>query len=666
MPPKPSKQPKPSKLLRPPKLGICSRILRPIQKYTNICWFLAIVVIMFYSQRSRRVIMEASKTWDGRVKTGMERIVFSLFKNLLYERYLIVGEYPANSKEYKTFNEATFLEILKQLFEMNSNDFPYNPDDNKGYHMDSYIYKLYNLLGVDCKMFDYEPAPKYKGELYYSSVNKEFDSNISISSYNNTKPHIPGWQPYILNPNVGVYKDDGHAPFILIITRTPFLTPFANNKIVNDDVTKELSSMKQKITYNGYEYHLDSVYLINANRTGFIDHAIVGMTCKNKKYIFNGEPYMGRSNFPCVLIPHNWNIQSDRDFYLSDNDCILHSVPKTKDENRYNFSEGKRRFIYVRKNASRDTSHSNEYDVEKYRQEQREAVILDKQREATRLEEARLRFQSDVEKIHQEQREAARLEEEMKVRKPNISRYARLMNPLSRLIPSLFPNREQIETARLRQEEEQREKEAISRERKEATVRLEKEKKARLRQEEEQREKEAISRERKEAISRERKEAISRERKEAISRERKEAISRERKEASVRLEKEKEAKLRYDEEHKRKKADSQDKEEAILRERKEAILRLRQEEEQMALIEKERKKIEAVRLSDDLAVIMAKLKLDDRGKPKRKRKSSSNGNGSSPKLIPQPPKKQDRRSSPNKAKAKTITKRKRYIRKTMI
>ena len=127
----------------------------------------------------------------------------------------------------------------------------------------------------------------------------------------------------------------------------------------------------------------------------------------------------------------------------------------------------------------------------------------------------------------------------------------------------------------------------------------------------------------------------------------------------MRLEKEKEAKLRYDEEHKRKKADSQDKEEAILRERKEAILRLRQEEEQM---EKERKKIEAVRLSDDLAVIMANLKLDDRGKPKRKRKSSSNGNGSSPKLIPQTPKKQDRRSSPKKAKTKTIIKGKRYIR----
>ena len=70
----------------------------------------------------------------------------------------------------------------------------------------------------------------------------------------------------------------------------------------------------------------------------------------------------------------------------------------------------------------------------------------------------------------------------------------------------------------------------------------------------------------------------------------------------------------------------------------------------------------------NIEAFMANLTVDDRGKPKRKRKSSSNGNGSSPKLIPQPPKKQDRRASPKKAKekAKTIIKGKRYIRKTMI
>jgi len=588
-----------------------------MQKYKNICWFLAIIVIMFYSQRSRRVIMEASKTWDGRGKTAMERIVFSLFKNLLYERYLIVGYYPANSKEYNTFNEATFVEILKRLFEMNSNDFPYNPDDNKGYHMDSYIYKLYNLLGVDCKMFDYEPAPKYKGELYYSSINKEFDRNISISSFDNTKPHIPGWPPYILNPNVGVYKDDGHAPSILIITRTPFLTPFANNKIVDDNITRELSSMKQKITYNGFEYNLDSVYLINANRTGFIDHAIVGMTCKNKKYIFNGEPYMGR-NFPCVLIPHNWNIQKDRDFYLSNNDCILHSESKTENENRYNFSEGKRRFIYVRKNASRDTSHSKESDIENYRQELREAVRLDKQREIARLEEARLRFQSDVEKIHQEQREPVRLEEEIKVIKPKISQFARLMTPLSRLIPSLFPNKI----------EKEKERKRLSDERREAV---------RLRQEEERREAVRLRQE-------EERKRLSDERRETVRLRQEE----ERREA-IRLRQEKERKRLSDERREtvRLRQEEQKKEEEKRHYEEQMALIKEEERKQRKRISEERKQQKILHKSspqiDELVNIMSNFTLDDKKiNKKRIRKSNSN---SSPKVIKRRPLKRIRKSN---------------------
>jgi hypothetical protein len=339
---------------------------------------------MFYSQRSRKVMMESSKTWDIRSKAGVERTVFSLFRKLLYGHYLIVGDEPANSNEYKTFNENTFVEILKRLREMNNKDYPYNPDDNEPYYMDSYIYKLYNLFGVDCKMFDYIPE---RQELYYSSINKEFDRNISISSIDNEKPYIEGLPPYILSTDVDVYKDDKHAPTILIITIEGLLTPFKKNKIYDDDVKRQFTSMKEEITYNGTVYILDSVYLGNANETDF-NHAIVGMTCKKKKFVYNGEPVI-KGNFPCVLMRHNWNILQDRDFYLWDNDCELHDKPKRADENRYNFSEGKRRFIYVRKNESRDTSVSKESDVENYRQEQREAISRE-QREAMLLEKARL------------------------------------------------------------------------------------------------------------------------------------------------------------------------------------------------------------------------------------------------------------------------------------
>jgi hypothetical protein len=609
-----------------------------MQKTKPICWFLAIIVIMFYSQRSRRVIIEASKTWDIRGKTGVERIVFSLFENLLYDRYLIVGDDPHNSQEHETFNEDTFVEILQRLREMNSDDFPYNPKDNEGYYMDSYIYKLYNLLGVDCKVFD-----MFLDDLYYSSINKEFDLlNVSIS---NIIPLIPT-RLETLNPDIDVY-DDKHPPSILIITRVPLLKPFANNKIVDVAVKRELTSMKQKITYNGFEYNLDSVFLINVNKG--CKHAIVGMTCKQKKFIFNGLHVKLKRNFPCVLMRHDWNIQKDRDFYLWDNDCELHDKPQTKaDEKRYNFSEGyDRRFIYVRKNASRDTSSSKESDVAKY-QEQRDVAISDKRRETTRLEEARLRFQSDVEKVHQE------IKEEAIPKKPNPSQLARLLTPLSLFIPSLFPNKiekekerkrlsdERREEARLRQEEERK---RLSDERREAIrLRLSDERKrlsderreeARLRQEEERKRLSDERREEARLRQEEERKRLSDERREAIR------LRQEKERNRLSDERRETARLRQEEQKKEEEKRHYEEQMALIKEEE------RKQHKQHKRISEERKQREILHKSspqiDELVNIMSNFTLDDKKiNKKRIRKSSSN---SSAKVIKRRPLKRIRKSN---------------------
>ena len=157
----------------------------------------------------------------------------------------------------------------------------------------------------------------------------------------------------------------------------PNYKPSENNEIKDGKVNDELYYFIEDETYNGFKYSLDSVILMNTNIQSS-NHFIVGLTCKKKKYVYNGLPYMGR-NFPCVLIPHNWNILKDRDFYLSSNDCELHDTPQPNSSDRsYNFSEGYIIYIYVRKNESRDTSASKESDVEKYLRERKEAAILDK------------------------------------------------------------------------------------------------------------------------------------------------------------------------------------------------------------------------------------------------------------------------------------------------
>ena len=77
----------------PPK-GTCARILTPKQ-VGPICWFMAAFVAMFYSQRSRKLLLNASEGWNKR------KALFTLLKQVLDDRYLKVES--RESEDYKKF-----------------------------------------------------------------------------------------------------------------------------------------------------------------------------------------------------------------------------------------------------------------------------------------------------------------------------------------------------------------------------------------------------------------------------------------------------------------------------------------------------------------------------------------------------------------------------------
>jgi hypothetical protein len=154
---------------------------------------------------------------------------------------------------------------------------------------------------------------------------------------------------------------------------------------------------------------------------------------------------MGTRKFPCQLIPYNWNIQKDRDIYLSANDCEIHDTPQPNSSDlSYNFSEGNFIFVYVRKNASRDTSSSKESDVAKYLEtraisRERKEAISRERRETARLEE-------QMALIERERRETARLEEQMALieRKRNKIEAVRLSDDLAAIMKILTVNDREI------------------------------------------------------------------------------------------------------------------------------------------------------------------------------------------------------------------------------
>ena len=362
----------PSIRIKETKKGICSRILTPKQ-VGPICWFMATFVAMFYSQRSRKLLLEASKSWD--VKKGIFPIfwnnrkkLFTLLKHVLDDKYLKTENRESKDyTDYKRFSDNTFGKILTLLNRIDKKSFPYIPNYIRGgFELEYYIGKLYKLLNIDYILYDYNPADDV---LLYSYLNE----NLNKASYRIERRYIvievDGDRkfkyveediipPPILMVIVRHEADKGNATF------NSFLFP---NNTIDEGVTKEnLKSMKEQIFFKGVEYNLDAVLLANWNIG--IGHAIAGITCKKKKYIYNGwtrtsmDPAMADKNItrkiPCELMKYDWNVKNDGDFCLNTAKCIpealKHQLKIT--DICFNFSKGTRLLIYVRKDSNHNTS----------------------------------------------------------------------------------------------------------------------------------------------------------------------------------------------------------------------------------------------------------------------------------------------------------------------
>lgn len=398
----------------------CSRILTPKQ-VGPICWFMATFVAMFYSQRSRKILLDASKDWD------IKKELFTLLKQVLDNKYL-----KTESKEiddYKKFSDNTFINILKLLHKENTKKFMYNPAVNKGSFTPSfYIGRLYNLLNIDYTIIEYDVENNF---LVYSLLNEEYNDVIDykfVQKYNRLKKYydflyfkftikpkskfkkgIQKFTRFIKKPSI-LFKDErkrfeekdkpfrpsrwlkesprkfkdaytvfNNTPSILLVFVGKFTHNTAiygegvfykkdnnilNNKIDDPVIKKNIQSMQEQIFYNGTEYNLDSIILGDEES----NHVIAGITCKKKQYVYNGwtrtsmDSAMATTKItrtiPCELMRQDWNINDDIDYCLNTTNCQLDLLTNKDAKLCFNFSKGYRILIYVRKDNKRITSSS--------------------------------------------------------------------------------------------------------------------------------------------------------------------------------------------------------------------------------------------------------------------------------------------------------------------
>lgn len=345
------------------KQSICSRIITPKQ-VGNTCWFMTAIVAMFYSQRSRDVIIKKSENWGNRDP------LFMLLQ-------IVLNRYVNTDKEdnYPEISDNIFVNILRLLFKVKGGKFPYDPDNDshssKGFSAVIYICELYKFLGVDYKIFDFIDY----STIVYSYYNKEYSVVSYDSDINEELNRKNGFQ------EISYTKDTSTPPILMIriinanqITNSLYNNILKSNKIIDEKMKKQLTSMKDKICYNGKVYILDSVILRNWNDKDN-KHVIAGITCEGHKYVYNGWvrtaidtviPNDFKQRTPCKLMPYDWNIKTSADFCLNNSTCIpkiwntdtdLTSdmmMELIKHDLCFNFNDGIRTLIYVRQDTTCD------------------------------------------------------------------------------------------------------------------------------------------------------------------------------------------------------------------------------------------------------------------------------------------------------------------------
>lgn len=356
------------------KKNTCTEIEIPAQT-GPICWFMSTFVAMFYSQRSKKLLIDASKGWNT------QKYIFFILNNILkYKNY-----------DYGRHKYNIFEQILLYLkYEICSKSFPYDPRYNNGFYPEIYIGKLYKLLNIDSIIFEYNPIDNW---LAYSIHNEEFDNIISWdfndkNSYGiiDKQYDISKFKKIIKN-----YKKRPPPPILIVIIRVEniyteeYLINFkelflnsANSPYINDKEKinieikdeKNIKSAKENIEYMGENYTLDSIILSNWNRVHLstttehrisktnTGHAIAGITCENKRYIYNSweRENDNSHNIPyaCKLMEHDWI--KNQNFCLNVKNCIPthfenieHIIKEFQNkEHCFNFQNGNRLLIYIR------------------------------------------------------------------------------------------------------------------------------------------------------------------------------------------------------------------------------------------------------------------------------------------------------------------------------
>ncbi len=340
--------------------------LSVIPQFGGTCWFNAILMIVLYSQETRKVLIKTSKNWDKNNKFLMIlKAILIKYYNKPNKIQILFNKIKPEIilfKMIKTYNDKTLISVYKNNLKKNIADLGW---------FDNYIVKIIRYLNLKCLDIT-----------YYNNTNTyliNFDKVTSIVGNNNG-----AFKLVVNKDNMNVDKlitetrnELKEIPDIIIVFHNK-LNNFVTLNNINNYLTlsereKEIFNPEKNkyqfetsgietyddiIYVNGISYKLDATTLVNYDNAG-MNHAIAGITCNDNHYVYNGwnqqstDPAMNikglKNSSPCSLIKYNWNLKKDDNFCLNPITCKLDFLQPNQYANLcFSFAKGLRTLVYVR------------------------------------------------------------------------------------------------------------------------------------------------------------------------------------------------------------------------------------------------------------------------------------------------------------------------------
>jgi len=318
-----------------------------LPQFSSTCWLNAILMCLFFSQGTRYIIENALYDRRHQFTSRIDKKLLQYYIDLLYahtnKRISTKPEYILKLFEHNNPEIFTFENSASDLYRFT----PRYKQGAYGWAVIRYILDV--IYGKVSPIFiAHEISPN-------SNMFELYDSDHNYFYYHANKFNTKVQSPTPLYQKFSIMKDK--PELLVLLVKCGYIS---NPHIVIDfmiDMNKEI------VIIQGIRYIVDSVYIANRPDIGKFDisHAIAGITCMNRRYMYNGwvvnttdkaryktiQNAIRARNAPCKPILFDW-IANTKNFCIDDINCTFPEFDNESSKMCFNNKNGSRIYFLVR------------------------------------------------------------------------------------------------------------------------------------------------------------------------------------------------------------------------------------------------------------------------------------------------------------------------------